>query len=367
MAGPQPLRYDPSYETPQPDEADTAQQLVETMRGICETTFKDDGHAGRGVHAKSHGLLHGTLRVLDGLPPELAQGAFAKPASYPVVMRFSTNPGDILDDSISAPRGLAVKIIGVEGERLPGSEGEVTQDFVMANAPAFSVPDPKGFLTAVRLMAKTTDTPQIWKKAFSATLRGVEALVERAGGESATLISFGGQALTQILGNTFYTAAPLLWGPYMAKLSVAPVSPNLLALVDKPIDVSGRPNALRDSVSMFFTGAAAEWEVRVQLCTDLATMPIEDTAVLWPEDQSPYVPVARITVPPQPGWNEQRAALVDDGFSFSPWHGLAAHRPIGAIMRSRRTIYKQASGIRSRLNGCPLHEPRNAAALQGLE
>jgi hypothetical protein len=29
-------------------------------------------------------------------------------------MRFSTIPGDILDDSVSAPRGLAIKIIGVE-------------------------------------------------------------------------------------------------------------------------------------------------------------------------------------------------------------------------------------------------------------
>lgn len=36
-------------------------------------------------------------------------------------MRFSTNPGDMLDDKVSTPRGLAIKLIGVEGARLPGS------------------------------------------------------------------------------------------------------------------------------------------------------------------------------------------------------------------------------------------------------
>jgi hypothetical protein len=34
---------------------------------------------------------------------------------------------------VSTPRGLSVKIIGVEGERLSGSEGDVTQDFVLGS------------------------------------------------------------------------------------------------------------------------------------------------------------------------------------------------------------------------------------------
>ena len=41
----------------------------------------------------------------------------------------------------------------------------------------------------------------------------------------------------------------------------------------------------------------AEWEIGVQLCVDLKTMPIEDASIVWPEDQSPYVPVARLRVP----------------------------------------------------------------------
>ena len=359
-----PIRFEPSFEQPAPDEAETTRELAETMRSIIETTFHDYRHAVRSVHAKSHGLLQGELRVLDDLPPELAQGAFAKPGVHPVVMRFSTNPGDILADSISTPRGLAVKIIGVEGERLPGAEGS-TQDIVMQNAPAFVAPDPKAFLGTLKLLAKTTDTPQIFKKALSAVLRGAEATLEAVGKESPSLKALGGHPKTNLLGETYYTMVPLLYGPYIAKLSVAPISPALAALKDAPVAVAGKPNALREAVSEFFASQAGEWEIRVQLCTDLAAMPIEDASVPWPEDASPYRPVARITIPAQPAWTDARAAAVDDGMAFSPWHGLAAHRPIGGIMRSRKPSYELSAGFRATHNGCPIHEPQGAPGLPG--
>ena len=88
-------------------------------------------------------------------------------------------------------------------------------------------------------------------------------------------------------------------------------------------------------------------------------MPIEDASVVWPEDLSPYVTVARIKVQPQSAWSEARAAVVDDQMSFSPWHGLAAHRPLGGIMRSRKPAYEMSSEFRARHNGCPMHEPKS--------
>jgi hypothetical protein len=115
-----PVRFSPSMERLDADEAKTIQGLIATMRYINEKTFADGGHAIRSVHAKTHGILEGCLEVNADLPSDLAQGLFAKPGRYPIVMRFSTIPGDILDDSVSTPRGLAVKIIGVKGERLSG-------------------------------------------------------------------------------------------------------------------------------------------------------------------------------------------------------------------------------------------------------
>ena len=358
-----PVRYDPSLEHVAPDEAETQQALLATMRGIAETTFRDYGHAVRSVHAKSHALLEGELTVLDGLPPELAQGMFARPAAYPVVMRVSTNPGDILDDRVSAPRGLAVKVIGVDGERLPGAEGTVTQDFVMANGPAFGAPDAKAFLGSLKLLAATTDKAEGAKMALSKALRGVNTALKAVGVESPTVTSMGGQPLTHPLGESFYSQAPQRHGDYVAKVMVAPVSPNLLALKDQLLDLHGNPNGLRQAAIDAMAHMGGEWEVRVQLCTDLDRMPVEDASKQWPEDESPYRPVARIRVPAQPAWSEVRAVQADDGLAFSPWHGLLAHQPLGSINRARRPAYVALSAFRAEHNGYPNPEPRSAVGL----
>lgn len=183
-------------------------------------------------------------------------------------------------------------------------------------------------------------------------------MVEAFGSESATLKTLGGQPQTHLLGDMFYSQAPLLYGDYIAKFSVAPVSPTLTALTDAPLDLSGKPNGLRDAVVEYFHQQSGEWEVRVQLCIDLKTMPIEDPSVVWPEERSPYIPVARITVKPQTAWSEARSTEVDDGLSFSPWHGLAAHRPLGAIMRIRKAAYEMSARFRAEHNHCPIREPR---------
>ena len=361
-APPDPLRYSPDLERPEPDEAEVTRQIIDEMGKIAGTVFKDSGHAERGVHAKSHGLLEGELRVLDGLPPALAQGLFARAGTYPVILRLSTNPGDVLDDTVSTPRGLALKVIGVPGERLPDAPGE-NQDFVMANAPAFAAATPKAFLKSLKLLASTTDTPQVLKKAISAVMRGAEAVLETVGGHSATLLSLGGQPRTHILGETFYSQVPLRFGDHVAKVQVRPASPNLRDLGGAPLDHAGNPNALRDAVSEFFAGQAAEWDLCVQLATSSDTMPIEDASAVWPEGESPYVPVARITVPPQDSWTEGKHGRIDDRMSFSPWHGLAAHRPLGAVMRVRKAVYAASSGFRAAANRVTIAEPdRDGAA-----
>lgn len=354
-----PLVYQPSFEVEEEDEIQTKAGLLETLHKISDITYKDSGHAIRSVHAKSHGLLHGELRVLGNLPPELAQGIFAAPGTFPAVIRLSTSPGDILDDSVSTPRGMAVKVIGVPGERLPGTEDATTQDFVTINGPVFLAPGPKKFLGSLKLLASTTDKAPGLKKVLSAVLRGTEHVIEAVGGESATIKSLGGHPETHPLGETFYSQAPILFGPYMVKVSLAPVSPGLTALTDAPLNVNGKPNGLREGVVDFFSQSGGEWEVRVQFCTDLEKMPIEDASVQWPEDESPYIAVARLTAPPQAGWSEALSKAVDDGMSFSPWHGVAAHRPIGSVMRVRKAAYEMSSHFRAERNGGPTIEPSN--------
>ena len=151
-----PLRFDPSFETLPPDEEETQRDLTEAMLSIQRKTHADTGHAYRAVHAKAHGYLRARFEVLPDLPPALAQGLFAAPASYDAVLRFSTTPGDILDDNVSTPRGAALKVLGVSGARLPGSEGDTTQNYVLGNSPSFQVATAQAFLKQLRLLAATT-------------------------------------------------------------------------------------------------------------------------------------------------------------------------------------------------------------------
>lgn len=354
-----PIPYSPAVEVPEEKEAETAFELKDTMHGISLKTYDDSGHAIRSVHAKTHGLLVGELTVIDGLPPAYAQGLFAEAGSYPVVLRLSTTPGDILNDDVSTPRGMALKVIGVPGARVDGSENDSTQDFVLVNGPVFSAPNAQKFAGSAKLLAATTDKAPNLKRLFSAVARGAEKAVEAVGGESVTLKSLGGHPETNPLGETYFSQVPILYGDYMAKVSVAPVSESLTALKDAPVDLKAKPDGLRDAVVDYFAGSSGEWELRIQLCTDLDKMPIEDASVEWPQELSPYVAVARLKVEPQPAWSEERAKRIDEGMQFNPWHALAAHRPLGSVMRVRKEVYAMSKRFRAERNGVEIAEPRD--------
>ena len=353
-----PVAYTPGVEVRADDEAETIQALSEQIRLIQETTAKDYGTAVRGVHAKGHAIVKGKLEVLSGIAPELAQGLFVAPGSYDALLRFSTLPGDILDDSVSVPRGLAVKLFDVPGDRLPGSEGDTTQDFILVNGPAFASPTPKAFLANLKMLAKTTDVGEGLKKGLSATMQTLDAALETVGIQSPTIQTLGGAPNTHPLGETYYTQVPLRHGGYIAKLSVAPVSTNLTELAGSKVDTSGRPDALREDMGQVLIEQDSVWELRVQLCTDLEKMPVEDASVVWDEKESPYVAVARLTVPAQLGWERGLSEHQEQAVAYSPWHGLAAHQPIGGVNRARKPTYERSVQFRGERNGCPVHELR---------
>jgi hypothetical protein len=76
-----PVRFTPSVERPEPDEAETTQGLIATMRYINEKTLADGGHAIRSVHAKSHGLLRGYLEVDADCREILRKGCSPSPGA----------------------------------------------------------------------------------------------------------------------------------------------------------------------------------------------------------------------------------------------------------------------------------------------
>jgi hypothetical protein len=134
-----------------------------------------------------------------------------------------------------------------------------------------------------------------------------------------TLKAFG-HPETNILGETFYSKAALRYGAYIAKLAILPASENLKQLTGKHVAHLGkRYSGLRDEAVKFFETETAEWDVCIQLCMDIEKMPVEDASIPWPEEQSPYVPVARIVARPQNAYSAKRRVYVDEKLSFDPW------------------------------------------------
>jgi len=371
QAGPDYLRYSSDVETAAPDEHVTFDELSRTMQHITRHMATRYRHAYRPVHAKSHGVLVGTLNVVPDLSSALAQGLFAQAGAHPVIMRFSPNPGDMLADNVSSPRGLAIKVLNVDGSKVANHNGETTQDFVCINANAFTAPDPKGFLEQIKTFDKNLDTPESVKHAVSVAARATNAVLKAVNLPSATLEGIGASA-THILGESFSTVAPLRYGEYVAKVGVAPGSDNLKRLTGEAVDLGSEYNALEGIIKKFFRDQTAVWDVKVQLALspDQATLeekdkdfPVEIADKKWPEDKSPWQTVVHITVTPQDSYSDARQLFVDERLSFSPWHALEAHRPLGGIMRSRLKAYEEAIKYRVQRNGRERAEPSDITEL----
>ena len=357
------LLYTPELEQVQPDEEAVTAELAATMQRISARIGDQYRHTMRPVHAKSHGLIRATLEVPAELPAVYKQGLFATAGSYESILRLSTNPGDILPDSVSSPRGWAIKILGpTHAVMLAGHEGERTQDFLCVNAPTFQSPDAAGFLKQIQQIEPHATDSSTLKQVVSTTARLAESAVEALGGESATLKGFG-HPETHILGETFYTQVPFRYGAYVAKFSFSPVSDNLRALTGKPLQHAGNYSALRDAVELFFASERAVWEVRAQLAVNLIETPIEEASVTWPEDLTPHYTVGLLVAEPQNVYSAQRRIFVDEHLSFNPWHGLAAHQPLGNVNRARRPAYQQVPAWRQAQEGRTRIEPKEISEL----
>jgi hypothetical protein len=87
-------------------------------------------------------------------------------------------------------------------------------------------------------------------------------------------------------------------------------------------------------------------------------MPVDDAVVGWDERRSPYVKVATITINRlPPGFDVEEMMQFGEHLSFSPWHTLDAHEPLGSINAARRVVYRRISTLRHRLNRRDAREP----------
>ena len=351
-----PIAYSPAIEQLQEDEARLTAEIVEQMTQSNRCTFERHRHAVRDAHAKSHAVLKGELVVHEGLAPELRQGLFAKPGRYDVVARLSSAPSDIHSDRIPAPRGFAIKVIGVEGERLSPEIGGANQDFLMVNFPVLAFGTIAKYKAMLSLLEANAHAPDAFQRLVAAAARGAKDTLEAFGGTAGATLQGMARDNNHPLGESYHTQGALRFGEHVAKLAIAPASDDVRALTGQPfaeVDFS----TLRDGIAQHFAQAGAEYELTAQLCTDLAAMPIEDAAVMWEESQSPRRRVATLRFAPQATYSPQRQVYGDDVLSFNPWNGIEAHRPLGGIMRIRRAAYERSTAYRHLMNARERVEP----------
>jgi hypothetical protein len=343
------LLYTPGIETIEADEQSSIDGIIKGMSQVTEKVEKREHHAVRASHAKSSGLVIGELKIADNLPSELAQGLFSKPGVHAVAVRFAQGPGETLGDRVSTHRGIAIKVFGVEGEKLPGHTAP-TQDFVFATGTTFPSGTAKGFLRDAKQIGAATPLPEGFKSAVSATMRGFNTLLHSVGANSPKA-DFFGHPFGHPLADAYFSQCPIRYGDYVAKLGAFPASDAQAQLKDWKLKPHQDEDGFRHATQEYFGAHPAVFELRVQLWTNADTQSIEDASKEWPTEESAYRTVATLTLPAQDAYSTARQHYFDDQLTFRPANSLAAHRPLGSVMRARLQVYSALAELRQRDNG----------------
>jgi hypothetical protein len=181
-----------------------------------------------------------------------------------------------------------------------------------------------------------------------------------------------------------FTWKPWLWRPrelYLAAQTLKPPPASLLQTQfhslsayrlgpEQFVKYSARPceerkvprpekaaNMLREGLKAELAAAEGCFDMLVQLQVAGKNMPVEDSTVLWSERDSPFLKVARVTIPRQEFDTSEQNALCEN-LSFTPWHALPDHEPVGVMNRVRRALYQEISRYRHARNAAPRAEPR---------
>ncbi|MDA2893839.1 catalase family protein [Mycolicibacterium sp. BiH015] len=348
-----------------PAEEALIDKMIEDLR--CNNEFqyrksvkRGKPHAIRDAHAKSCAILYGELTVNDNLPEEYRQGLFSTPGrTYPVIARISATSGAIRSDRVRGVRGLGLKILGVESQERAHADfmKDNNQDFVFVTEPEFLFKDAADYATGgmrtAKILARMPDAAMI---VANTVLRGARRVADALGKQLHPKLRVFSEPNHHPLGQTFYTAAPVRYGKYIAKISVSPLS----AEVDKLRKQTLRPgsdHAASDAVTQHFGSHGAEYAISAQLCTDTTEMPLDDATVPWSEKKSPYHPVGVIRYPKQTAYSEDLKTFGDDRLTFNSWRGIIEHTPLGSINRLKLRVYAESSKFRHQRNQVPDYEP----------
>lgn len=325
----------------QPDEEASLQSIIDTFRAQMRGLWKQGGFE-RGGNTKTHGIVRAEFIVHDGLPLRFRHGIFAQPKTYAAWVRFS-GPGPYVTPDIDDVgfMSISIKLMGVSGPKLMNDE-KFTQDLLGVSTPTFVTPDTHA---NAQLQLESLKNAQIF---YFLNLRKPHVL---------DFIMQGLWIKTQSspFEAPYFSCVPYLLGEGQAmEYSVWPKSKKKTPIPRLPL----RPpdDYLRQAMIAELDQQDVELDIRLQLQTDPHLMPIENSAVLWPERLSPRVSVATLRIPTQKFDSPAQIAFARR-LSYNPWHCIAEHRPLGNQSRARRRMYDELSKFRQSMNRESHYEP----------
>jgi len=326
------LRY--IAQLPGQDATEHQRALVEEAVGVIVMGMRmaiGDGTT-RDAHTKHHGLVKATFTVSADIPTPLRHGLFEDARTFNAYIRFSNGrPTPVLPpDAAPDVRGFAMKLFGVQGTKEAPDE-KLTHDFILASHPTFFVPDVFGYVDFLKL-------PSLAEK-----LRLFPDLAR----------SF--RTFENPLSIRYFSQTPYALGPHVVKYLIRPIVPTEQGpIILTPEQMAARhPSYLRENMARHLATQAATFAFCVQLPPDAASAHLDDATRLW--DSEP-IQLATITIPPQEFRHDKQDALAET-ISFSPWHCLHAHRPLGSVNLARRTVYRDASALRHANRSVAVKEP----------
>ena len=321
------------------------QMVAEEIAEVIEKSIRKQyalGSARRDAHPKAHGCVRAEFQVLETLPKHLAKGIFIPGKKYQAWIRFSNGSPDATQADIKKDaRGMAIKVLAVSGaNRL---EDEVaTQDFIMINHPVFFVNDPNRYMSFMQ----DINSDHFFRKLH----------IPFALGSKGTLIALNLRTkISNPLQTRYWSMVPYQLGIGPDRQAVKYSARSCTAAVD-PIPNHPKHDFLRDALRTSLQKGDACMEFLVQPRTS-STLLVEDAMTEWKETQAPFYQVATIRIPQQVFDTPDQNKFCEN-LSFTPWHTLAEHKPLGVINRMRKVIYDRISQVRHEMNSTQRQEPQ---------
>ena len=295
--------------------------------------------------------MQATFQVHD-VPEAYRAGIFSTSGFLPAWIRFSN--GRESDDRKPDVHGMAIKLMDLPAnEGRTGDAAPATQDFVLADHPVFFARDAMHFLRFLGLKRELAveRANAVQAGSIEAELTALDAAQRvRLGTEFPSLVGFF-SVVTSPLTREYFSQTPYQLGGRVVKHFVKPSSLNALKA-----EMPSAEHALRANMRQFLTTEqhTARFEFGVEVQTDPAEMPIDDATKDWKSPEQ--VILATITIPPQEFLSDVHRAF-GEGLSFSPWHSLPEHRPLGSVNHARRDVYEDSSIARHTATATIRQEP----------